>query len=279
MAETRTALVEIVLRTGNSSQLRAMFRRELADLQRTVGGVIRGYTSPVDEAVATFARQQFELVQRLAPERPPDFGQAQQATAEERKRILDSLAENIGHWLEALEARLQAELSRMQTAGESEKAITDRLLAEDIADGRVSVWRHGGNTMAASGSQDLWTAATAAAAAYYKAGEGQTGERWRKQVIAAIDERTTDCCLQVHGQIQDLDEPFHLTGTPRYSDYEQHPPFHDFCRTAETLWMERFEAVGITTDEMREAARAELEAREKTKRRVEIHPANAISRR
>ena len=112
----------------------------------------------------------------------------------------------------------------------------------------------------------------------YAAGQVQTGERWRKQAIAALDERTTDCCLRVHGQIKDLDEPFHLTGTPRFADEMQHPPFHWFCRTVETLWVEQFEQAGITTKEMRAAANAELKAREDGSRQ-EIHPASATSRR
>ncbi|MEM7344593.1 MAG: hypothetical protein AAF485_10145 [Chloroflexota bacterium] len=76
-----------------------------------------------------------------------------------------------------------------------------------------------------------------------------------------------------------VDEPYVLKGTPRYADEQQHPPFHPYCRTAETLWIEEFEDVGVTTAEMRSAADAELAAREITKKRVEIHPADATSRR
>lgn len=65
----------------------------------------------------------------------------------------------------------------------------------------------------------------------------QTGSRvaWGRQAIAALDLRTTDCCLRVHGQIAPLDGRFTLTGTPRFADEMDAPPFHYNCRTAIAL--------------------------------------------
>ena len=83
--------------------------------------------------------------------------------------------------------------------------------------------------------------------------------RFQKQAIAALDERTTECCLNVHGQIVDLDKPFHLTGTPRYADYIDAPPFHDWCRTAVVLYRSEYDE-GLT-EEMRAAARKIKEER------------------
>lgn len=108
---------------------------------------------------------------------------------------------------------------------------------------------------------------------------GRGRASWRHQAVAAIDERTTDCCLRVNGQIQPLSKPFHLTGTPRYADEMEHPPFHWYCRSAEVIL-----PVDAADDEltagMRDAARAELKARGPDgKNRVEIHPAHARSRR
>lgn len=70
-------------------------------------------------------------------------------------------------------------------------------------------------------------------------------EQFMKQAVAALDSRTTDCCLKVHGQIQPLDEPFHLTGTPRYADYQDWPGFHWYCRTSGVLYKEEFDE-GLT---------------------------------
>lgn len=54
---------------------------------------------------------------------------------------------------------------------------------------------------------------------------------WRKQAVAVIDKRTTDCCRKVNGDIVSWSDKFHLVGEPRYADYMDWPPFHNWCRT------------------------------------------------
>ena len=98
------------------------------------------------------------------------------------------------------------------------------------------------------------------------------------QAIAAIDERTTDCCLRVNGQEQPLHQPFHLTGTPRYADYIDNPPFHWSCRTASAT-VHRADLGDALTQQMRAAGKRELNARARTGGRAEIHPSHARSRR
>ena len=103
-------------------------------------------------------------------------------------------------------------------------------------------------------------------------------EDFLRQAVSAIDERTTDCCLRVNGQTVAIDQPFELTGTPRFADRMMHQPFHYFCRGAQTL-VRRRNADDALTRSMVAAGRAELQARERTGTRVEIHPASASSRR
>lgn len=106
-----------------------------------------------------------------------------------------------------------------------------------------------------------------------------SGFEFYKQAIAAIDERTTDCCLRVNGQAVPLDKPFKLTGEPRYADQLESPPFHWWCRTAEAL-VPADEVDDTVSAEMRQAGRAELKARDASRgSRKEIHPADARSRR
>lgn len=88
-------------------------------------------------------------------------------------------------------------------------------------------------------------------------------EVFQKQAVAALDARTTDCCLRVHGQVVDLDEPFHLTGTPRFADYMDWPAFHWYCRTSGVLYQEEFDD-GLT-DKMQEGSQHFLSEREKGK--------------
>lgn len=98
--------------------------------------------------------------------------------------------------------------------------------------------------------------------------------RFQKQVIAALDERTTDCCLRAHGQIVDLDGMFHLTGTPRYADRMPEPPFHDFCRSVWVLYRAEWDD-GITA-RMQDGA-ATIQAERAAGGTGERHPADAFA--
>jgi len=82
-------------------------------------------------------------------------------------------------------------------------------------------------------------------------------EDFLRQAVAAVDKRTTDCCLRVNGQVVALDEPFHLTGTPRYADDQFSPPFHPACRTAQAL-VRRADMGDDVTQRLRATAKAEL---------------------
>jgi len=103
-------------------------------------------------------------------------------------------------------------------------------------------------------------------------------EQFKKQAIAAIDDKTTDCCLRVHGQIVPLDGKFKLTGEPRFADEMDRPGFHWWCRSAMVLvpaWTPKDQ---LTLD-MEKAASNELRAREETGKREKIHPSHARSGR
>lgn len=73
-----------------------------------------------------------------------------------------------------------------------------------------------------------WLAAMAALAWTQRTEPYEDKLNLMRQAIAAIDERTTDCCLRVHGQTIKMDGQFKLTGTPRYADKLKAPPFHDY---------------------------------------------------
>ncbi len=111
---------------------------------------------------------------------------------------------------------------------------------------------------------------------------GEDIEQWGKQAIATIDERTTETCLLVHGQVQPFDAPFELSGKPwddaqAYGFSDQKPPFHWWCRDTMALVL-LSEAGDDMTKRMKDAAASELLARA-DKSRQEIHPSNAFSRR
>jgi hypothetical protein len=102
---------------------------------------------------------------------------------------------------------------------------------------------------------------------------------WGRQLVAVVDERTTPCCLNAHGQWQAFGDDFVLTARPRYADKMPHPPFHRWCRSATALVQRQYAADDLTA-KMRDTARAEINARKTAKpRRKVITPANAFSRR
>lgn len=103
------------------------------------------------------------------------------------------------------------------------------------------------------------------------------GFDWWKQAIAAIDHKTTECCLKVHGQAVPLDKDFHLTGSPAFADYMDWSPFHYRCRTSIVLILPE-DVQDTLTQEMLDAARDELAARAKFGR-VRIWPAHGRSHR
>jgi hypothetical protein len=99
------------------------------------------------------------------------------------------------------------------------------------------------------------------------------GEGFSKQSIAALDGRTTDCCIRVHGQIKPLNGKFHLTGTPRFADDLEWAPFHWNCRTSIALYSSQFDD-GLT-DRMRAGANW-LQAERLAGRNPDQHPADAF---
>jgi len=97
-----------------------------------------------------------------------------------------------------------------------------------------------------------------------------------RQAVAAIDEKTTDCCLQVHGQVVRMEGRFHLTGTPRFADYMKDPPFHWNCRTSQVL-VKPEETDDELTQAMIEAASLE-ESRRIREEPPGVGPVSALGR-
>lgn len=101
----------------------------------------------------------------------------------------------------------------------------------------------------------------------------RAGGGFSKQAVAAIDARTTDCCLRVHGQVQPLNGAFHLTGTPRFADDVEWPPFHYWCRTSGVLYLPGYDD-GLT-DLMRSSA-SQVLAERAAGLTIDRHPADAF---
>jgi len=70
-------------------------------------------------------------------------------------------------------------------------------------------------------------------------------QQFQKQVIAATDSRTTECCLNANGQIVRFRGKFRLTGTPRFARRMDWTPFHWYCRSSVVLYKPEYDD-GIT---------------------------------
>lgn len=86
---------------------------------------------------------------------------------------------------------------------------------------------------------------------------GSVTEKLVKQVIAVIDGKTTQCCLHAHAQVVEFNDPFILTHEPRYSDRQQWPGFHWYCRSGAASVL-REQAQDELTDEMTHAAQTQI---------------------
>lgn len=119
----------------------------------------------------------------------------------------------------------------------------------------------------------FWLAALAWDAWTYQVNQYGRDDGFRKQAVAALDNRTTDCCLRVHGQVQPLNKKFHLTGEPRYADEIDWPPFHGYCRTSVALYQAEYDD-GLT-ERMRSGADKILDERARGIRR-DRYPVDAF---
>lgn len=91
-----------------------------------------------------------------------------------------------------------------------------------------------------------------------------------KQAVAQVDEGTTSTCLNVHGQIVDLEGEFTLTGTPRFAGKMASSPFHRGCRTVQATIMKKYLDDEVT-EEMRQDAIAEGKKPKPSTRKGKAH--------
>lgn len=174
--------------------------------------------------------------------RSPDPSLAAVGLSDQSQSALDAILARVDAQTAAIRASILIGAEDEQIVGDENRA---GILTPGGLTAAVGVWA----SALLWGSFDWWT------------GRNQGAIDFQKQAVAALDGRTTNCCLKVHGQIQPFDRPFHLTGTPRFADYMDWPAFHYWCRTSGVLYAPEFD-MGLT-DRMKKSARWFLEEREK----------------
>ncbi|HCR71213.1 MAG TPA: hypothetical protein DIW23_07210 [Anaerolineae bacterium] len=182
------------------------------------------------------------------------------------KNIPKDLSKQVDTALEVIMAQVDSQASAIQAALITD-AVDNTIITGD--EDRQGILRPSDILSVAT----FWIAALIWDSFSYWALQNQGGTRFSKQAIAGLDARTTDCCLRVHGQVQDLKGKFKLTGTPRFSDYLSWSPFHWYCRTAITLYLPEYDD-GLTK-RMKDSARYVLTQRANGKT-PDQHPADAF---
>jgi hypothetical protein len=226
----------------------------MGDLEADLGGLMRTSATKAQENALELASRELTLYMR-------EFGISPRRLAIDRASvaIIESVVQQVPGMLATTRAALTADLRRGLISGESFPQLVRSVLELDLED-RASAFRRGQTSMELFARRSVIEANNASRNGVYQDAE-ELIPGLQKQAIAVINDRTTETCLRVHGQIREIDEPYHLTGTPRFSDEELYPPFHFRCRSSSVAYHADFEeAGGLTTDAMREAAQEALAA-------------------
>lgn len=277
-ADFRRVALDILTRYGVKMSIIQDIRRELYALEQQVTTAGRQNSAQVDEILVWHMNQQLGNLRKAGETGLPTVQQVNLDTYSQRQQLYQSTMQASPAWVSDLARSMELNISRLSITGADPQAAISRLLSTGIVDGRASIFRVSEAAAITETRTTTWTAASALMAAMYMHTSHVTKVEYSHQAIAAIDQNTTNCCLLVHGQIQPLDKPFILYGTPRFADKMDNSPFHWNCRTAISLYTQRMEAVGITTQEMRDAAEAEAKARAEGST-AKTWPVNSVSKR
>lgn len=217
---------------ADSPALFDQIRIILAQLNSELSGIVSVLLISLKPIMEDYARQQFDSLGLDGV----SFNQFWAETESERETILNGIQDRLRDTVAVIDARFRSTLADMQGSKDDDKSIASRLVALQFVDGRASEWRHGRNLLDSETQKSMWGAAGAGIMVTFSLLANrlkQRGEKDRivKKAIATIDSRTTQTCFRVHGQVQPIDKPFSLTGTPRYANAKMLPPFHDYCRT------------------------------------------------
>lgn len=227
--------------------------QRLLQLERQAGAILRGVVNDAEErAVEAIGREMALLPGNLRRDLSA-FTRINTALVE---RFVPIALGDLQLATTALAGVLRRELQAGLLQGESFPNLVARLLKVD-----GSEWSKGALSAERLARRLVIHAENAARTEFIQQAAVGIPEL-KRQAVAVVAGNTTDCCLQVHGQIVGVNEPFALSGEPRFSDSMMHPPFHWNCRSAAAAWHPRFEAGGLTTVNMQASAKAELKRRQ-----------------
>ena len=226
----------------------------LLQLEAELGVNLRSIVTSSSELALEQVRQELALLPASLRPGPQMFGTINTRMIE---RFVPVAMQDVQLGTRSLSLTLQRELQTGLIQGQSFDSLVKRVMSATPGDLGVSVWRRGEVSAELATRRLVITAENMSKQAALEEVHQELPEV-QKQWISAIGPNTTDCCLRAHGQIQPLDQPFELTGTPRFADQLMSPPGHWNCRSSIALYHPIFERGGLTTANMRKSAAAQL---------------------
>lgn len=144
-------------------------------------------------------------------------------------------------------AEREAAMAAIMAGYDAQSALVSALVVSGAEDGQIvgDDSRAGVLVPSVVIAAAVYWAANLTWTSFSQTAQSQSAYKFKKQAVAGLDERTTDCCLRVHAQVREIDDPFDLYGTPRYADKMDWPAFHYYCRTSGTLYLPEFDD-GVT---------------------------------
>ena len=231
----------------------------LDELAREHRVILRaGLAESQEIGLGQVTREIERLVRALGVEIPPAVG-----IDPGQLGLIPNLVHQAEQFGDQYKALLTNELLTSLIRGDPFDQIVIRVLAVDPGPEAISLARKGRNEAELNIRRWVIEANNGSRQAVYeRAREDIPG--LKKQLVAVIQpDRTTETCLKAHGQIREIDEPYRLTGKPRFAREMMYPPFHWRCRSSSVAYHPRFEEHSrMTTEAMREAAQKALKEKE-----------------
>lgn len=240
-------------------QLLQQVDSRLRALEQELGQIMRGVVNSSSELAIEQMRRELAL---LPADVRPD-NRAMFATINTRmiERFVPVAVQDMRLATGSLSLTIQRELQTGLLQGQSFNQLVRRVMAPEPTGVGTAVWSNG--ALSAERAVRRAVIASENSAKTEALGEVQREiPQVRKQWMSTISRNTTETCLLAHGQIVDVDEQFTLTGQPRFADHLLAPPAHWNCRSSVVMWHASFESSGLSTQDMRSAARAETRRRE-----------------
>ena len=252
---TPTQQLDLVRRLGLLQNIDS----RLLQLENEVGVILRDLLSANTELAVEQISRELAL---LPPSLRPNVSQFTMLDTATIEQFVPVVTQEIQGITRTTVLQLRRELQNGLIQGEGFPDLVRRLMASTPTGEGPAVWRNGQLSAERMVRRTVIQSNNMAKQSALQKINATGQIRVRKQWVASIGPRTTNCCLRAHGQIQDVDKPFDLTGTPRFARQLMTPPGHWNCRSSATMWHESFEQGAMTTASMRSSAMAELNSRE-----------------